>query len=784
VDGTSHDTDLQRVIGHRARNRLAIEWWSIGLLVTIFAVLFVAYKIPHRLDNLFYDEYLYYGQHEPDPQIAIVAIDNRSLKEVGAWPWPRDVHAGVVNSLHNSGARIIGYDVLFAEPTTAAADKALGDAIAKAGSVVVPLMLEIPGPNGLPFRAVEPVEPVRSSVAAVGHANLTFDPDGLVRRVYLDLGTGHQKWHHVSEIIAAIASGQKLQVGTSPPRKNDPSPVVAGRPIMLDYIGAPGSFPTISAADVLRGEVPAEFFHGKIVLVGATANGMGDSYPTPLAGSQGIRPGVDIMANLLTTLLRGNPARPLGLGWNLAFSLLPLWALLILLRRAAPRHAMLFTFGLIASALIGSALLLLVFRLWAPPATLILGAALVYPIWSWRRLSAINQYMVAELSQFRSEPDFALAGDAPPKKGSDAVGHQIALLNHAISRARDLRLFAFDRLNQLPDPTWVTDLDGTILLSNHATGPFQQTIAPDIALNGHISQILSRLRVVENDLETPACPTLPDPTEESPIQIEAATDDGRSLGLRIALQKSHDGKPLGWIVRIVDVTEARLAQRHREAMLQLLTHDMRTPQAAIIALIDNPTSQNIGMELLARIRYYARRTLDLADSFVQLARAESLSFAHQDVNLTDILLDAVDDAWPISASRNISVHTEGTHAEYWVSGDRLLLTRAIINLLTNALKYSADGTRVICKLELAIEAGQSMVACSIIDQGCGIPKERTATIFQRFGRVPMGGFGHVEGVGLGLSLVQAVAIRHGGTVGYTSTEGVGSTFTIKIPLSL
>jgi len=170
------------------------------------------------------------------------------------------------------------------------------------------------------------------------------------------------------------------------------------------------------------------------------------------------------------------------------------------------------------------------------------------------------------------------------------------------------------------------------------------------------------------------------------------TDGGRFFTIRFAPQTSASGKRVGWLVRFIDISEAKAAQRQREDILQLLTHDMRSPQASILAVIGLAGPEQIDASIAGRIRNYAQRTLDLADGFVQLARAEVLAYATEEIDLADILMDAVDQLWPQLTASDIKVETVVRDEQLIVLGERSLLTRALVNVIGNAVKYSDAGT--------------------------------------------------------------------------------------------
>lgn len=211
-------------------------------------------------------------------------------------------------------------------------------------------------------------------------------------------------------------------------------------------------------------------------------------------------------------------------------------------------------------------------------------------------------------------------------------------------------------------------------------------------------------------------------------------------------------------------------------MIQLLTHDMRSPQSSILALVETTGADKLDPDTGRRLSAYAHRTLALADNFVHLAKAESGKLSAEVFDLADVAVEAIDDLWPLATKADVKLHAQGGDGERLVAGDRSLIARAVINLLDNAVKYSPAGGTVTVTLDEA----DGMVRLSVADQGQGLTPAQQAGLFQRFERVAGSG---AAGIGLGLTLVDEVARRHGGSVTVDSAPGAGATFTLSLPLA-
>ena len=750
-------------LGARLTGRRALIEWGLVAAVTALLVSWLALTpVADRADNLVYDGLIRLQDGPADPSIVIIAIDDRSLSAIGRWPWPRTVHAALIDRLSQAQPRAVAYDVLFTEPE--AGDSALAAAVARADDIHLPLLIDAPGQNGAPWQVSEPGPDLARSAAGLGHVNMVVDGDGVIRRVPLYMQAGARNWPHLVLPLAATT-------GAAPPAPHPDAAngeaLIAAAPEAIAYGGPPGRYRTLSFVDVLNGEVPSDFLKDKLVLVGATAPGMGDRYATPAAPHGELSPGVEIQAALLQTLLEGGGPRTVGPPWVLALSLLPLALLIggfLILR---PLANMVLGAGLILLTLALSAAALLTAGLWFPPAAAVAGLAVAYPFWSWRRLAAASAYMQSEVETFEREaapvPMAGLTSVVIAPRHGDVVAKQVDTLRAALKQLRDLDRFIADALRSLPDATVVAAPDGRVLVANdRAHALFGAALRPDSGLG---------------DLFL----SLGEPSWRRFI-TDVATDlgdilapDGQVLKVAAAALTDAEGRPLGHIVRFADMTGFRVAERQREQALQLLSHDMRAPQVSILTLLEG-RQDRADPAFERRISAYARQTLDLAEGYVQLARAESQPYRSLVLDLDQVLMDAADTLWPQASAKGVTIQTPDGEEEHLVQGDPALLRRLLTNLLDNALKYGPAGGVIACTLQAAEEEGRPVCILRITDQGPGLSEEAQRRLFQPFGH----GDADARGSGLGLAFVRTVARRHGGRIGYDGGAG-GAVFVLTLP---
>jgi len=802
-------TLLARIIrsrlGRSIGRRFLLEWIATGCLAIAFVALSSSWRLTASLDHFVYDDFLAMSAKTVSNDIVVVEIDDDSIEALGRWPWPRSVHARLIDALARSGAAAIVYDVLFTEP--GADDPALARAIA-ASKTYLPILLAPADADGH-REAVLPVAALAGAAAGLGHINFEVDSDGVVRSVALYEGDARTRWPQLTvPVRRAVERGAIRLAGMG-----DGNGRPARESVPLAESGGPGaeqrvlvpfvpdeSFRKVSVAQVLAGTVPPELLRGRIVLVGSTASGLYDHFATPMSGRFGVTPGVYAHASVLEMLLRGSAIRPASSSELLAASLLPLAVLLVGFLVLSPMYSLALAIALGVLALAGDAVLMHGLRLWVSPVPAILGLIVVYPLWSWRRLEMTMAYLRKELRQLAAEPYLLPeAAKRPSEFMGDVLEQQMSLMAQAAQRARDMKRFVWDSLDSGPEPILVADLNGVVLIANRAARAYCARLAAPSPEGRPLHAVLadcSFVKTIDADVENeriarrdwPAVmnPARPEHARMMTTGIEVRGRDERDYLLRYSECRNAFGEAAGWIAGLVDITALHEAERQREDALQLLSHDMRSPHASILALVEIERARiesEPARNVMDRIARYARSALTLADDFVQLARAESQAYEFEPVNLADLVLDASDQVWPQAHAKGIRLDAVYEDREAcWIFAERSLLTRSLVNILQNGIKYSPNGTQITCSIESSqASLGGAHVTCSIRDQGYGIPLDKQGRLFERFRRFHAGQRPEVGGAGLGMAFVKTVIVRHGGEVAVHSEEGKGTEFVISLP---
>ncbi|MDB5786121.1 CHASE2 domain-containing protein [Caballeronia mineralivorans] len=786
-----------RWLGPSIGKRFFLEWMLIGA-VGVAAVLYgVVSPSTERASFLIYDQLLSHSASRPSSGIVIVAVDDESIAELGRWPWPRATHAALLDQLAKAKPASVAYDVLFTEPSPG--DAAFAQAM-KHVPTYLPLLVDRLPVNQNEPAAVEPVPVLRAAAAGVGHIDLEVNQDGIVRSVSLFEGSGKNWWPSITVPVYRAMRGPDAPLPGIEPAAADAAfaasgPAGAGElkrahRMMIPFSRTSLDYPRVSFAAAMQGSVPPEFFAGKIVLVGATAAGLRDRFATPISGDVGELPGVDIYATILDGLFDGRAIEPVSdkaASWT---SLVSIGILLAGLLVMSPFQSLILTIALACASLISSACMVYLRSRWLSPVPALGGLALIYLLWSWRRLEVAMSYLGQELRLLAAEPNLLPGAEQKPQGAAgDLLERLIALTRQAVQRQRNMRQFIWDSLNSLPEPIMVCDRDGRILMVND---PARLHFGPVRFNDMSIVQIFSDfhfVRLVDEDSRGAlpsgmSWPAMLDPRVERHADvmmhgIEVRDRHGRDHMLRYAPCATSAGGSLGWIASWVDITALHASERQRDDMLHLLSHDMRSPQASILALLDTERphiDSTRAMDLMERVERYARRTLALADDFVQLARAESQHYSLELLNLHELAIDASDEIWPLAHAKDIEVRCESEGEAFWVLADRSLMTRALINLLSNAVKYSPPATRVDC----IVSGMPGAIVCVVQDMGYGIALEQQAHLFERFRRFHLDGQPPSDGTGLGMAFVKTVISRHAGEIAIKSAPDRGTTVTITL----
>jgi two-component system sensor histidine kinase SenX3 len=238
---------------------------------------------------------------------------------------------------------------------------------------------------------------------------------------------------------------------------------------------------------------------------------------------------------------------------------------------------------------------------------------------------------------------------------------------------------------------------------------------------------------------------------------------------------------LGTVAISEDISLRRQAEMTRRDFVANVSHELRTPVGALTVLADALVGQEdppTTRRLAARIAKETERLDQIIEDLLDLSRLEGAGPQPETrVSLDAVVAAALDRVLPLAGKRQVALKRAKVPTGAQVLGDESQLVSAVANLLDNAIKYSEAGSNVDLKVRVKAEWTEVVVR----DHGIGIPSKDLERVFERFYRVDRARSRQTGGTGLGLAIVRHVATNHGGEVLVRSTEGQGSSFTLRLP---
>lgn len=234
-----------------------------------------------------------------------------------------------------------------------------------------------------------------------------------------------------------------------------------------------------------------------------------------------------------------------------------------------------------------------------------------------------------------------------------------------------------------------------------------------------------------------------------------------------------------------DRTESKKLEETRRDFVANVSHELKTPIGAISLLaeaISGAKGDSQAVERFAEsLQKESQRLANIVQELIQLSRvqAANLSETSDELDLNTVIADAVDRNQLLASQHGIKL-VSTVDVSIKIHGDYEMLVTAVRNLIENAILYSERGSQVGVGLRVV----DSVAEISVTDSGLGIPESEQERIFERFYRVDPSRSRETGGTGLGLSIVKHAASHHRGEIRLFSKLGVGSTFTLRLPINL
>jgi PAS domain S-box-containing protein len=361
---------------------------------------------------------------------------------------------------------------------------------------------------------------------------------------------------------------------------------------------------------------------------------------------------------------------------------------------------------------------------------------------------------------------------------SESFNQMIANLKVYATNIKDEMHRSEAIISSIPESIIVTDLDNRLILANEKAESifnFSGNKLKGKELLEHISNadLISALNAEKDD---------------SPIirEIKITTPEGedRIYSLTSSRVDSQNGKSLGIITVLRDLTHTRQIDALRDGFLRTVTHELRTPLTSVIGFIEITINQSDSKDKDTQKKYLttalneAKSLKTLIDDLLDLSQ---LKAGKRDITLTDISIKELIDSLmvtmaPLTKGRPLKLVSMITNKNIIIKGDKSKLRRIFLNIVSNAIKFTKEGT-----ISIRCSETEHEVKISVTDTGIGIRESEKEIIFEKFRQIDYSSRREYDGIGLGLSIVKELVEIHNGHIEIDSHYGKGSTFTVCLP---
>jgi signal transduction histidine kinase/CHASE2 domain-containing sensor protein len=766
-------------------------------MVALLSLTYPVEELSRRAGDMFFR---LRGNQGSSSEVALIVIDDASLGRYGRWPWNRSLLARVARAASAEHPKAIGFDILLSEAEDTKEDTQLASALKDVGNAVLVDKIS-DSPQGRLW--VEPMPLFAKSVAAVGHSQAVLGPDGICRSVPVrELSLEGARWAFALE-VARVArgtrledDGRELRMGERriPVVRTASDTVISGaeseapRFLLIDYRGevVPGETPlpfsTVSVIELLEGRVGSQL-RGKAVLIGFGSTEIGDRIPTPVSGKLPM-PGVQIHANLVDAILAGRSLRRLN-GWSnlgllVALSFASTWVVL----RWPAWKGLAALAAMLAAGLVANYLAFTWMHVLVGLGPFLCVGVLAGPLAQLQNLVIVDRDLAQRLRQLQNflkaaEPkqkeNLPAALRVEPRPAAGDLHWKVELLGQL--QAELGSLYAFDQtlLEAMQEGLAVFSSDGRMVFQNAQWQRFCETQGWAKAVD------LEEFAVV---IDQPSWRDLPKALQLPGVWVDTEVHLGEGLWQvrAVRLKGSTPTNATDPILVVVTDQTARLERdRARAEALAFVTHELRTPLVAIQGFAEYLLRYSKGVEgseAAATIFQESGRLVAIINTYLDVLRLDvgARPMRNEIFTVSEALIQVARVVQPIAQASEIEVNTEIEDGLPALRGDRHLVEGALLNLVSNAVKYSPRGSKV----KLAARAEGDGVVLEVWNPGPAIAPEELVSLFEPFYRRSEEEKTQ-RGWGIGLAFVKRIAEQHGGKAEAWSGSGSGTSFRMHLP---
>lgn len=709
------------------------------------------------INEKIFNEYLTFNKkNNQSSEIAVIQIDNNSVKKVGKWPWKRSIFSNLLNNIIPAKPAVIGFYFSFTEPgEDKAKDSKLYQTLKSFPNIVLARKMTTYKDDKISLKV-----PVKSIFPDIlhGHNAFKYSDSGIVKSVPLKLRAPAFSLQVLKLYQQNKTTNKKLQKLLNKTRNikdfNNQS-------ILIDYKRLPENFKHYSAIDVLNKEVPPGSFKNKIVLVGITDKNLTSVFSTPFTGEKVLSSSeVQLQAQIIDSLINYRGLQQVSnlVVYSLSLLLLAGFVFLTMKKRIITQGIIFLAFIFCLSGI--DFILFKNFALWFPPALAIILILVSYGISLYFTSSNVDNELIKSFNKLQESKKLPVL--EVPTDINSRVKNLIKLLEIINSDRETIKgiidgvnngIVVFDKNGKI---TWanikIMILFADSLFLNQPIGKLFEDINLDEVKNECINNCIYKKELIIKEQEFLCVINRVEAEEEQYVAI------------------------------FNDITEFKKLDRLKTDMVRMVSHELKTPLTGINICAENIVYIEDRQEAIKNaenIINASENLLDIITNFLSLSRLENdlITLNLETVSVSDMIQESIQLHESVHTKKNIDVMLNNNDIPE-ISADKKQLQIVFNNLISNAIKYSQENSTVT--IDLIQE--DPFISISVKDSGTGIPEDEQDKIFEKFYRARKHKQSNVQGTGIGLAITKRIVEMHKGQISVKSKPKEGSTFTVLLPI--
>lgn len=717
-------------------------------LVAACLILAQASGIVDALDRYADSKRFEIGQRPATGQVVVIEIDPKSLRAIGVWPWPRRIHADLLDTLVAAGFSEIAFDIDFSQASTPADDRIFEQALANAGgSVVLPAFYQLDTARTLNPQVIltKPL-PQFAEHAWTGIVNANIDATGETRSIFNGVYSGNIYYPAMSEILTGWTGEHSDRLS-------------------IDFSIHPDTIPRLSYSDVLNGSVDLSKYAGAKIIVGASAIELQDRFNVPVYQ---VVSGPVLQALATESILQGRLVTRPGAMIKYTGAILIILTFSILFPAARWQQERFLFPGLVL--LVELSAIVMQGKL-----------AISLPTSAWH-ICFISFYVLSALREL------------------DFREIKVGIAN---MKSRNTERVLSQIMADSFDGVIIAEHRGPILAINPA--------GQRIIFGGEEMHVVSRtLADILPDTFAPAVLTAVEEATSGPPgkpvvrEIEIHDENKNAYIELITTVSMLDGTPPTKIVTLTfrDVTERRQAElvaefaakeaiaasQAKSNFLASVSHELRTPLNAIIGFSEIMKSSDPKIDLSSYTEYAdhiyesGSHLLGVVNSLIDVSRIEADGFElHEEIVELDEMVNGISrivSGWSQAQEKHITYNVGPQDVS--LVCDRTTTRQMLLNLISNSVKFTGENGIIELRVRLRTNGDLEIV---VSDNGIGIAAEDLQNVTKPFFQADAELARQHDGVGLGLAIVSGCARAHGGEFSVESVPRVGTKARVIFPKS-